>query len=155
MRYVPVVRTLLALLLVATACGDKPAPDPKQFAALDEEARCAAALPRAKRCIDELVAQQIEDLIATDSKADKEATEALTKDLRQEKSFSDEAEAIHRTNCAASSTYPDSVVACWAETNCKAFSACVVKRERASGGGHPRPPTSPSPSSPSPSGMRP
>ncbi len=135
------------MLLLVTACSDKPsAPDPKQFAALGEEAKCAATLPRAKRCIDELMAQQIERLMQPASEADKQATQQLAKEMRQETSASDEAEKVHETNCAASEHYADAVVACWAEPDCRAFAACVIEKDAA---------TLPSPSSPSPSGTAP
>lgn len=146
MRYVPSVRILLALLLVTTACGDKPtAPDPKQFAAMSEDAKCEATLPRAKKCQDELMAQQFESLMEPGSAADKKAAEEMAKELREEKSFSDESEALHHTNCAASETYPDAVVACWAEPDCKTFSACVIKKDSAVHGTRAKPATSPSP----------
>ncbi|MEO7094557.1 MAG: hypothetical protein ABI175_14975, partial [Polyangiales bacterium] len=122
----------------------------KQFAAMTVEAKCEAALPRARRCVDELMAQQLESLMDPGaSEADKKATAELTKELRGEKSFSDEAEGLHRTNCAASETYADSVVACWPQVDCKAFAACVLAKDA------PARPTSPSPSSPSPSGRVP
>jgi hypothetical protein len=140
------VRTLLALLLVTTACGDKPSPpDPKQFATMSEEAKCEAVLPRAKKCQDELMAQQFESLMDPVSEADKQVAAEMTKELREEKSFSDEAEALHRNNCAASESYPDAVVACWAEPDCKAFAACVIKKDTGMHGPRAKEPTSPSP----------
>jgi hypothetical protein len=139
------MRAVLALLLVTAACSDKPpaAPDPKAFAAMGEEAKCEATLPRAKKCVDELMAQQFEDLVdPSASAADKQVSAQVAKEIRAESSFSDEADKLHHVNCAASATYPDAVVACWAETDCKTFSACVIKREH---GSRTPKPTSPSP----------
>jgi hypothetical protein len=151
-----VMRSLLALLLVTAACSGKPSPpDPKQFAAMSEEEKCNAVLPRAKKCQDELMAQQFESLADPGSAADKKVTEDMAKELRKEESFSDEAEALHRTNCAASETYAAAVVACWAQPDCKTFATCVLEKDTAMQGPHAKEPTSPSPSSPSPSGTRP
>ncbi|MEO7096616.1 MAG: hypothetical protein ABI175_25385 [Polyangiales bacterium] len=151
------MRTLLVLALVTAACSDKPAaPDPKAFAAMSEDAKCDAAFPRAKRCVDELMAQQFESLVEPGaSEADRKVATEMANEIRKEKSFADEADALHRTSCAASPTYADAVVACWPEPDCKAFATCVIKKDSAMLGPSAKPSTSPSPSSPSPSGTRP
>lgn len=153
-RFDPGKAQLVAIALLATtACGCKPpAPDPKQFAAMNEDAKCEATLPRAKKCVDELMAQQFESLMDPGSGADKQDAAEMAKELRKDESFSDEAEAIHHTNCAASTTYADAVVACWAEPDCKAFATCVIRNDGDMHGTRTKPATSPSPSSPSPSG---
>lgn len=145
------MHTLLALLLVATACSDKPAaPDPKEFAALDGERKCEATLPRAKKCVDEMMAQELESLLDPGAGGgDKEVATAVAKEMREVQSFSDEAERLHQIHCTASDGYADAVVACWAEPDCKAFATCVMKKDTW------RPPTSPSPTLPSPSGTAP
>lgn len=121
----------IAFLLLLVACSDKTpaAPAPKEFAALDEDAKCAATLPRAKKCADELLAAEFESLAVDGSEADKKATAELSKGLSEEQSSSDEAEAMHAINCHASEGYPGAVVACWAEPDCKTFARCVMKKD--------------------------
>lgn len=153
MRYAPSVRTVLAVLLVTAACSDKPSPpEPKAFAAMSAEAKCDAVMPRSKKCQDELMAQQFEGLMDPGgSEADKRVTADMAKEIRGETSFSDEAEGLHRVNCAASETYAAAVVACWAEPDCKTFATCVLKNDTAMHGPGKKDTTSPSPRSPSPS----
>ena len=116
------------------------------------EAKCAAVLPRDKKCQDELMAQQFESLAGG---SDQKFAADMATELRKEESFSDEAEGLHRVNCAASESYAAAVVACWAEPDCKTFATCVLENDTAMHGLGKKTTTSPSPSSPLPSGTRP
>ncbi|MBL9020257.1 MAG: hypothetical protein JNL83_39090 [Myxococcales bacterium] len=120
------MRILLAVVALA-ACDKLPAaPDAQAFETLSPEGKCEATLPRAKRCTDELLLAEVASL---DPGGNSELTNALREDLGETPTYSDDAEAMHRSSCLGSrdDSYPRGVLRCWEVTPCKAFAECVYK----------------------------
>ena len=115
----------LAVLLLAAACSDKPAPpDLAKFKAMSEDDQCEAAAPRATRCMD--------DLLVADIKAvglDKDLKGELVKEVRTTPSTPDERKTMHKVQCMSDPAYANAVVACWTIEPCKEFVECVVREE--------------------------
>lgn len=117
----------LALLAVLTACDKLPAaPEAKAFEAMSLAEKCEATLPRAKTCTDELM---VASLQALNGGAPDELAEAIRDDLDKTPTYSDDAEAMHRTSCLGSrgDSYPRGILRCWEVTPCRAFAECVYQ----------------------------
>jgi hypothetical protein len=128
----------LLFLVVTASCWATPAPapaparspapdlkpDPTKFAAMTEDAKCKATAPRARACVDDLIAAQF-----AQAGGDQETTEGLSEVLHRDESSKDEAADVHRITCLGSPTYADAVFACWAKPDCKTFVQCVVEKD--------------------------
>jgi hypothetical protein len=118
------------LLLAMLAACDKlpPAPEAAAFAAMSSQAKCEATLPRAKRCVDELLVAEVDSL---NPGGDPAFTDALREGMDKSPTYSDDAEAMHRTSCLASrdGSYTRGILRCWDTTPCRAFAECVYKTE--------------------------
>lgn len=119
---------VVALAVMLAACDKLPdAPEAKAFEAMSMDGKCEATLPRAKKCADELMLAELATIggdLATAELAD-----GLREDLKKSPTYSDDAEAMHRTSCAGSrdDSYMRGILRCWDVTPCRAFAECVYK----------------------------
>lgn len=122
------MKLVLVLVLVAS-CGDadRGPPDPQQYKAMTDEQKCDATAPRATRCIDELLAAQMKDVLAADAKSGAEIDQALD---RTPGATASQASEMHRVSCAGDPHYADAIVACWSTAGCRQFADCVLAHER-------------------------
>lgn len=121
------MRVLGLALLFVLGCRDKPPapPDPARFQKMTPDERCAAAAPRALRCIGAL---QIADLRQLN---DPELANQVAEQLRKSPPpDAKEARVLHETMCLGSPRYADAVVACWNASDCDALTACVREKTK-------------------------
>lgn len=142
------MRLVLGLLVALTACDRFPSrPDEAKFRAADSMEKCKLTAPRAIRCSDELMIEELRSLGGPDdgaaANALAEQVEKDSKPLTQEQRHS-----MHKTSCAGSldDGYVNGVFDCWAIADCKKFAECVMKQPAKSDGNwvrRPPPPTAP------------
>ena len=138
------IRTLLLVAVIACGGDRAPAPlsssvppspsTPPALAGRSPEERCEAVAERAIACLREI-------MIADASKIDPEIGRDMAAQIDREGFRKGEARALHDANCHASrtDTFPESVVACWAQPTCDAFVTCVDAAEDRAAAARPRP----------------
>jgi hypothetical protein len=125
------MKLFVTILFVLVAC-DKPPPtrpDEAKFRAANPMEKCRLTEPRAVRCTDDLMVEDIRSLSQGD-KGMEELANVVEDDVKLDKPASDEERhALHKTRCLGSvgTTYADGVFECWAVEDCKQFAACVMK----------------------------
>jgi hypothetical protein len=118
------VKLALAVLVLA-ACNRLPdPPDAEAFKHMMAKQRCKATAPRAVRCADELMVAGVKAM-GVGSEFDDFAEE-----LRDTpRATDDQAISMHKMQCLGDPHYAEAVLACWKESDCDAFAACVMKRK--------------------------
>jgi hypothetical protein len=125
------MKALVALLFVLVAC-DKPPParpDEATFRAAAPMEKCKLTAPRAIRCSDDLMVEELRTLTNGD-KGMEEFANVVEEDVKLDKPTSDEdRHAMHKTRCLGNvgTTYADGIFECWAVEDCKQFAQCVMK----------------------------
>ena len=118
----------LAVVLLLAACSDKMPgrPDEASFRAAAPSEKCRLTEPRATRCSDELLVADLRSLAGSD---DGGLADAVAEDLHKDSrpTTAKARRAMHQNMCLAGGGYAEAVFACWSETSCKAFAACVMK----------------------------
>ena len=100
------------------------APDRARYKQMTPEQRCATVAPRAVECVDEVMIENLNSMVA-----DPELSKRIEDRLRASpRATGDTAQRMHELDCLGwrDSDYADAVLACWETAGCKAFAACVT-----------------------------
>ena len=122
----------LALILVlAAACGSPmpTRPDEATFRAADPMQKCKLTEPRASRCNDDLMIEELRTMTAGDKSMDG-FTDAVEEDVKLDKPTSTkDRHEMHKVRCLGNvgTSYQDGIFDCWAIEDCKKFAQCVMK----------------------------
>ena len=108
--------------LALAGCNKSPdPPSPEAFAAMTDDQKCEATMPRGARCADALMMLDIETLAL-----DPQLVKQLRDRLDDERAVTgDEADQIYRMSCLGDPARAKRVYACWAEDGCNALIACI------------------------------
>lgn len=122
---------LAAVLMLGTAC-DKPLPsrpDEATFRAADPMEKCKLTEPRANRCNDDLMIEEVRTLTGSD-KDMAELANTLEEGVKLDKpSSAEDRHVMHKTRCLGNvdTSYADGIFECWDIADCKKFAQCVMK----------------------------